>query len=308
MECMGEVPFHVVYLHGMVRDAEGQKMSKTKGNVIDPLHVTEQYGTDAVRMALMRGASPGTDIAIGVDNIESARAFANKIWNASRLIFMKMESSGVEPWVPRELNCCLPEAVSDSLVVPLEDRWIFSRLNRCAESVNRAIETYRFHEAAQTLWHFVWHEFCDWYLELKKLRFEENSGLNAHWRNLLTVYEMLLRLLHPLMPFLTEELWQRLTERNDDRPISIALAHYPQYNVDASDAQAEIEMGILQSIVTAARELRADLKIDPKQTMEGVLVCTRACARHGGPNSLLASRDSAARSSRCGPALMASKA
>jgi valyl-tRNA synthetase len=272
MECMGDVPFHVVYLHGMVRDADGQKMSKTKGNVIDPLEVTEKYGTDAVRMALMRGASPGTDIAIGVENIESARAFANKIWNASRLIFMKMESSGVEPWVPSELNCCLPEAVSDSLTVPLEDRWIFSRLNRCAESVNRAIESYRFHEAAQTLWHFVWHEFCDWYLELKKLRFEDNTGLNAHWRNLLTVYEMLLRLLHPLMPFLTEELWQRLTENNDYRPISIALAYYPQYNPDASSPQAEIEMAILQSIVSAARELRADMKIDPKQAMEGVLV------------------------------------
>jgi valyl-tRNA synthetase len=273
------VPFRQVYIHALVRDAERQKMSKTKGNVIDPLEVTEQYGTDAVRMALMRGAAPGTDIAIGVDNFESARAFANKIWNASRLIFMKMESSGVEPWLPRESNCCLPQAVTDSLVVPLEDRWIFSRLNRCAESVNRAIETYRFHEAAQTLWHFVWHEFCDWYLELKKLRFEENSGPNAHWRNLLTVYETMLRMLHPLMPFLTEELWQRIAETEDERPESIALAYYPQYNPEASDPQAEHEMEILQSIVTTARELRADMKIDPKQTMEGVLV-VRECARH----------------------------
>ncbi|HYP08271.1 MAG TPA: valine--tRNA ligase, partial [Bryobacteraceae bacterium] len=272
LECTGDVPFRAVYLHSMVRDAEGQKMSKTKGNVIDPLDVTEKYGTDAVRMALLRGASPGTDISIGIDNFESARAFANKIWNASRLIFMKMETSGVEPWAPGAMNCCLPEPITDSLVTPLEDRWIFSRLNRCAESVNRAVENYRFHEAAQTLWHFVWHEFCDWYLELKKLRFEDNTGLNAHWRNLLTVYEMMLRLLHPLMPFLTEELWQRVAEAGADRPISIALANYPQYNPDASDAQAEYEMEILQSIVTAARELRADMKIDPKQMMDGVLV------------------------------------
>jgi valyl-tRNA synthetase len=156
--------------------------------------------------------------------------------------------------------------------VPLEDRWIFSRLNRCAESVNRAIETYRFHEAAQTLWSFVWHEFCDWYLELKKLRFQDNTGLNAHWRNLLTVYETMLRLLHPFMPFITEELWQRVTERSEDRPISIALACYPQYNPGAANPQAEVEMEVLQSIVTAARELRADMKIDPKQTMDGVLV------------------------------------
>ena len=129
----------------------------------------------------------------------------------------------MEPWLPARLNCCLPEAASDSLVVPLEDRWIFSRLNRCAETVNRAIETYRFHEAAQILWHFVWHEFCDWYLELKKLRLRREQRANVHWRNLFTVYEMVLRMLHPLLPFLTEELWQRIAEAAEDRPESIAL-------------------------------------------------------------------------------------
>jgi valyl-tRNA synthetase len=268
---MGDVPFRQVYLHGMVRDAEGQKMSKTKGNVIDPLEVTEKYGTDAVRMALMMGAAPGTDIAIGADRIESARAFANKIWNASRLIFMRMEASGVERWLPRETNCCLPNPEEVSLDIPLEDRWIFSRLNRCAEIVNRAIEQYRFHEVAQTLWGFFWHEFCDWYLELKKLRLEDGSGLNSHWRNLLTVYEMALRLLHPVMPFLTEELWQRLASECEDRPESIALANYPQYNPDAAAPDAEYEMSILQEIISAAREVRADLKLDPKATLDAVL-------------------------------------
>jgi valyl-tRNA synthetase len=272
IECTGEIPFRQVYLHGMVRDAEGQKMSKTKGNVIDPLEVTEKYGTDAVRMALMMGAAPGTDIAIGADRIESARAFANKIWNASRLIFMRMETSNVPAWLPRELDCCLPQPETDSLIVPLEDRWIFSRLNRCAEVVNRAIEQYRFHEAAQTVWAFFWHEFCDWYLELKKLKLADNSGLDAHWRNLLTVYEMALRLLHPVMPFLTEELWQRLAKEATDRPESIALAHFPQYNPEAAAPDAEYEMSILQAIISAAREIRADLKIDPKATLDAVLV------------------------------------
>jgi valyl-tRNA synthetase len=276
LECTGEVPFRQVYLHGMVRDAGGQKMSKTKGNVIDPLEVTEQYGTDAVRMALMMGAAPGTDIVIGTDRIESARAFANKIWNASRLIFMRREAAGVETWLPRELNCCLPAADEASLAVPLEDRWIFSRLNRCAEIANRAIEQYRFHEAAQTLWAFFWHEFCDWYLELKKLQLADGTGLNSHWRNLLTVYEMALRLLHPVMPFLTEELWQRLATGCEDRPESIALASYPQYNPDAAAPDAEIEMGILQAIITAAREIRADLKLDPKLTVDAVLVVREA--------------------------------
>jgi valyl-tRNA synthetase len=272
LECTGEVPFRQVYLHGMVRDAGGQKMSKTKGNVIDPLEVTEKYGTDAVRMALMMGAAPGTDIAIGADRIESARAFANKIWNASRLIFMRMEASEAGQWLPREINCCLPIANESSLSVPLEDRWMFSRLNRCAEVVNRAIEQYRFHEAAQTLWHFFWHEFCDWYLELKKLQLQDGSGLNSHWRNLLTIYEMALRLLHPVMPFLTEELWQRLASGCEDRPESIALANYPQYNPDAAAPDAEYEMSILQNIISAAREVRADLKLDPKATVDAVLV------------------------------------
>jgi valyl-tRNA synthetase len=183
-----------------------------------------------------------------------------------------MEESGIEPWLPRELNCCRPEAEAESLAVPIEDRWICSRLNRCADLVNRAIEQYRFHEAAQTMWQFFWHEFCDWYLELKKLRFQDASGMNAHWRNLLTVYEIGLRLLHPVMPFITEELWQRLAANADDRPESIALAHYPQYSPDASDARAELEISILKEIVTAARELRADMKIDSKKTIEGVLV------------------------------------
>jgi valyl-tRNA synthetase len=211
--------------------------------------------------------------------MESARAFANKIWNASRLIFMNMERSKVEPWVTGERDCCLPE--KDGMVAPLEDRWIFSRLNRCADQVNRAVEQHRYHEVAQTLWHFVWHEFCDWYLEVKKLRLEENSGANAHWRNLLTVYEMSLRLLHPVMPFLTEELWQRLATGVSDRPESISIANYPQYSESAVDTKAEQEMSILQDIITAARELKSDLKVDKKTILEGTLVLREAAATVG---------------------------
>jgi valyl-tRNA synthetase len=275
MECMGDVPFRQVYIHGLVRDADKQKMSKTKGNVIDPLEVTEKYGTDAVRLSLLLGAAPGTDIVATEERMESARAFANKLWNASRFIFMNMERSAVQPWLTQEHDCCRPEPHSDSLSASLEDRWIFSRLNRCAETVNRAIDTYRYHEAAQTLWHFVWHEFCDWYIELKKLRFEENSGLNAHWRNLLTVYEMSLRLLHPVMPFITEELWQRLAKADGDRadrPVSVAITNYPQYNANATDHEAEQQMTVLQDIITAAREIRADLKMDVKQTADAAIV------------------------------------
>ena len=219
IEFMGEVPFRQVYIHGLVRDAERQKMSKTRGNTIDPLVVTEKYGTDAVRMALLQGAAPGTDIVLTEERMESSRAFANKIWNAARFLFLNMERSGVEPWTPENLEQFLPEPDPVTLAAPIEDRWIFSRLNSCAEQVNRAIEQYRYHEAAQLLWHFFWHEFCDWYLELKKLDFRENSGLTAGWRNTLAAFETALRLLHPAMPFLTEELWQRLAApTRPDRP------------------------------------------------------------------------------------------
>ena len=268
LECTGDVPFREVYIHGLVRDAEKQKMSKTKGNVIDPLEVTEKLGTDAVRMALLQGAAPGTDIVLTTERMESARSFANKIWNASRLIFMNMERSRVDSWLPPQSSGRKPDPVGDALAVPLEDRWIFSRLNRCVEQVNRAIEDYRYHEVAQTLWHFFWHEFCDWYLEIKKLSLQENSGINGHWRNLLSVYEYSLRLLHPVMPFITEELWQRLGDGIEDRPKSIALARYPEPVPDGADMRAELEMDLLMDIVTAAREYRAASNTPPNQALE----------------------------------------
>ncbi len=260
LEFMGDVPFREVYIHGLVRDAERQKMSKTRGNVIDPLEVTEKYGTDAVRLGLLIGAAPGTDIVLTEERLASSRAFANKIWNAARFLFMNMERSQVAPSIP---DSAAPET--------LEDRWMLSRLNRCAEAAGRAIAQYRYHEAAQVLWQFVWHEFCDWYVEIKKLRFVENSGLTNDWRNVLFVFETALRLLHPLMPFLTEELWQRVAAGDPGRPVSIALAAYPQPDPAAFDDAAERDMQVLQEIITVARNIRAEMKADPRQQLGGVL-------------------------------------
>jgi valyl-tRNA synthetase len=271
VEFMGDVPFRQVYIHGLVRDAERQKMSKTRGNVIDPLVVTDQYGTDAVRMTLLQGAAPGTDIVLTKERLESSRAFANKVWNAARFLFLNMERSGVEPWIPENELPESPEPPVGRLDAALEDRWIFSRLNRCADLVNRAIDQYRYHEAAQVLWQFVWHEFCDWYVELKKLRFAENSGLTPEWRNLLGVFESALRLLHPAMPFLTEELWQRLAANAASRPRSIALAAYPSYRAESTDHEAERDMELLQEMVTSVRNPRAELKLDPKEQLSGSL-------------------------------------
>ncbi|MBZ5585101.1 MAG: class I tRNA ligase family protein, partial [Acidobacteriia bacterium] len=236
-----------------------------------------------------------TDIVLTEERMASSRDFANKIWNAARFLFLKMEYSGVEPWVPESLEQFQPEPDPTTLEIPIEDRWIFSRLNNAAEQVNRAIEQYRYHEAAQTLWHFFWHEFCDWYVELKKLRFQENSGLDAGWRNMLAAFETALRLLHPAMPFLTEELWQRLVgagQAPPARPVSIALALYPQYRQELTDYEAEREIDVLQEIVTMARTLRAESKLDPKQQLSGAVYSRNSvlevAQRHAEPIQKLA--------------------
>jgi valyl-tRNA synthetase len=200
--------------------------------------------------------------------MEAGRMFANKLWNASRLLFMNMERSGIESWTP---SSNAVEATAEST----EDAWIFDRLRKAAESVNRALELHRYHEAAQTLWDFVWHEFCDWYLEVKKLRFREGSGLDSHWRAALTVYETVLRLLHPFMPFVTEELWQRLVHGSSvqsDQPVSISLASFPIAAATTTAADERVRLfGLSQQIVTAARELRADHKIEPKTVVDATV-------------------------------------
>ncbi len=258
LEMTEKVPFREVHIHGLVRDADKQKMSKTRGNVIDPLVIMDRYGTDACRIALLISAAAGSDIALKEDRMEAGQSFANKLWNASRLIFMNLGRSGVTEWTPPEALVSYSES--------LEDAWIFNRLNQAIETVTRALEVHRYHEAAQTLWDFVWHDFCDWYLEIKKLSFREKSDIDEHWRATLTVYERALRLLHPFMPFVTEELWQRLiqTIKAEKQPKSISLACYPIVFPDASSSQQIDQFEILQCIVTNARDWRADNKINPK--------------------------------------------
>jgi valyl-tRNA synthetase len=278
--CTGDVPFREVHMHGLVRDAERQKMSKTKGNVVDPLDLIDRYGTDACRMALLVSAAPGGDIALKEDRLAAARNFANKLWNASRLLFLNMEKSGIEKW-PLDPSWITDMGSADTAVLPTEDAWILERLNHSVGLVNRALDLHRYHEAAQTLWDFVWHDFCDWYLEVKKLRFQENSGIDQHWKIALPVYETILRLLHPFMPFITEELWQRLVhipEVATGTPVSVSLAPYPQYTHPGLMEDRFIRAGLgpnsfplLQSIVTVAREVRADHKLDPKRIYDAQL-------------------------------------
>jgi valyl-tRNA synthetase len=253
------VPFRQVYIHALVRDAERQKMSKTKGNVVDPLEVIERFGTDATRFTLAAMAAPGTDIAFSESRTEGYRAFANKIWNAARFMFMNVDR--VEPGLqPRGLAAFRPDT--------LEDRWILSRFNRVNAEVNEALAAYRFHEAANRIYDFFWGEFCDWYLELIKprLNFEEGADTTQARRacgNLVDLFDAALRLLHPVMPFITEEIWQTLYEGHPPLK-SIALAGYPQADEKQIDLNAETEMAILQDLIVNVRNVRAELKVEPK--------------------------------------------
>ncbi|MGH9491705.1 MAG: class I tRNA ligase family protein, partial [Terriglobales bacterium] len=255
------VPFRQVYIHGLVRDAEKQKMSKTKGNVIDPMVVTEKYGTDAVRFTLAAMAAPGTDIALSEARMDGYRAFANKIWNAARFIFMSLDRAETEfgwrrPAAPRE-------AARGPRGGGLADRWIFSRLNALAARVNDSLAAFRFHDAADGLYHFFWHEFCDWYLELAKLSFSGGGQEPARETadNLFFAFDAALRLLHPLMPFITEELWRTLAGEHPPAP-TLALAAFPA--AGPVDSEAEREMALVQAVVSAVRKLRAEAQAAPK--------------------------------------------
>jgi valyl-tRNA synthetase len=264
IEFMGKVPFETVYIHQLVRDADKQKMSKTKGNVIDPLVVTEKYGTDAVRFTLAVMAAPGADIALSEDRMDGYRAFANKIWNASRFLAMSLEKAGITTWAPpAEVNFQPIAAPGEAVFI--EDRWLFSRLSRLSALAAESWHNFRFHEAAHEVYHFFWGEFCDWYLELKKLRFEEDANDPARQMasadNLCRALDLALRLLHPMMPFITEELWQRLAQR--ESPIS--LAKYPEHEPSWLDDQAEQEIQLVQEIIVNIRNMRAEMKVDAKK-------------------------------------------
>jgi valyl-tRNA synthetase len=269
----GDVPFSTVYIHALVRDAERQKMSKTKGNVLDPIDIIEKYGTDAVRFTLASMAAPGTDIAFSEEQTDGYRAFANKIWNASRLLFMNVDrAQEAGTWSLARFKASERDVgakgVAGFSAKTLEDRWILSRFNRVAADVQDALATYRFHEAAYVIYHFFWHEYCDWYLELIKSRLisPDQEQTSAAFGNLIGIFEATLRLLSPFMPFLTEEIWHAVYDGNPPRK-SIALAAYPQSDSAQMDAAAEGEMAILQDLIVAVRNIRAELRIDPKQKL-----------------------------------------
>jgi valyl-tRNA synthetase len=265
------VPFREVYIHALVRDADRQKMSKTKGNVLDPIEVIKQYGTDATRFTLAAMAAPGTDIAFSESRTAGYRNFANKIWNAARFMFMNVERIDAGLLKVKVVIAALDggaQAVAglqDFVASTLEDEWIRSRFNRAAKDVNESLEAYRFDEAANRIYDFFWDDFCDWYLELIKPRLNSNVGDEARIAcgNLVSLFDAALRLLHPFMPFITEEIWHAIF---DGKPPlrSIALTSYPQAGQEQVDLIAETEMAVLQDLIVSIRQLRLDLQVESK--------------------------------------------
>ena len=268
---MNDVPFRDLYIHAMVRDAERQKMSKTKGNVLDPLDVTEKYGTDAVRFALAISAAPGTDIAFSDDKVKSYRNFANKIWNAGRFILMNLAKLP-EP-AKAQLAAALqpiPSLGLDAVVAPerlaLADRWIFSRLLGVSHEMSEALGSCRFHEAAHTIYHFFWHDLCDWYLEWLKpeiTQAPEEGKLPAAWINLTRVFEAALHLLHPFMPFITEELWHQLPRAG--REPSISLTSFSLVSERVADPVSEEQFKAIQGLIAAARDAKAEVGLQTQK-------------------------------------------
>jgi valyl-tRNA synthetase len=251
----GSVPFTNVYIHALVRDADRQKMSKTKGNVIDPIEITEKFGTDAVRFTLASMASPGTDIAFSESRTDGYRAFANKIWNAARFMFMNLDRVG---------GVSLTAGAKEEQLSKLENRWIYSRFHRVAGEVNRSLTEYRFDEAAGTIYRFFWGDFCDWYLEIIKPSLSgEPLEARAALIFLGDVFEGALRLLSPFMPFITEEIWHAMYEGKPPQK-SIALVAYPQLEQKWLNDAAEEQMAVLQDLIVNVRNMRAEMKVEPR--------------------------------------------
>ncbi len=261
LEDTGDIPFHTVYLHGLIRDERGDKMSKMRGNVLSPIDAIDEYGTDALRFAVTTGTSPGNDINLGRHRLESGRNFANKLWNAARFVLRSLEAEPIKGGAWARLTAERPELI--------EDRWILSRLNGLVLNVDKLMSDYQFGEAERQIHDFSWGEFCDWYIEIAKVRLSQQAS--SPLPILAFVLETMLRLLHPFMPFITEELWQGLKQRLPEGSLdsaSITIAPYPIADGKAIDPEAEQVMGSVIEIIRSIRNARAEHKVAAAKWIE----------------------------------------
>ncbi|CAN5882938.1 valine--tRNA ligase [soil metagenome] len=258
LSVMGEVPFRVVYNHGMVRDGEGKKMSKSSDNVIDPLDYVDRYGADALRFALLRASTAGQDAPLAEEWVEGARRFANKLWNAARFVLMTVDGGSADD--------AATAGAPDAAALALEDRWILSRLEAAHAEVDAAMSEWDLGHVARGLFHFAWDEYCDWYLELAKLRTGDDAdpgdAMAARW-TLVHVLDQLMRMLHPLMPFLTEEIWRTLHAADDTT--TIARAAWPAAVPERRDPDAEAQFAAMAEVVTELRRFRSEHVLPPSR-------------------------------------------
>lgn len=256
-----EVPFKDVYLHALVRDKHGKKMSKSTGNVLDPLVVMDQYGTDAMRFTLTAFAAQGREIKLDEDRIEGYRFFINKLWNASRFAMMHVE----------ECDASITDVVNAPQELPLIHQWILSRTAKATEDVRKALDEYRFNDAASVIYQFVWHEFCDWYLEwIKSDLFSKDEILQNQARGvLLHVLETILKLIHPITPFVTEEIWSVLP---GERPL-LVTSEFPQVQ-DWQNKDVESDIELLMGIITGIRNIRSEADVHPSTKIDAFVLCT----------------------------------
>ncbi|MGA9348106.1 MAG: valine--tRNA ligase [Anaerolineae bacterium] len=275
LECAGDIPFHYVYLHGMVRDGQGQKMSRSKGNVIDPLEVIDEYGTDALRFTLLTGSTPGNDVNLSLTRVEANRNFANKIWNATRFVISALAAKRPSDQAFQPLDA---ETLRRYDALALSDRWILSRHNRLISNVTRLMEDWQFGEAGRQIYDFLWGEYCDWFIEMSKIRLygEDNEAKEAAQQVLVHVFDRTLRLLHPFMPFVTEEIWQHLKGSGirdqgsgEQWPEALIVAPWPEPG--PTDEAAEAEMALIMEMVRAIRNARAEYTVEPGRRIEAII-------------------------------------
>ena len=265
LEFMGEKPFTDVLLHGLIRNADGSKMSRSKGTGVNPLDVIEEYGADTLRFSVITGNTPGNDIRWRPERLEASRNFCNKIWNASRFVMMNLEDFDAEAHAEAFANGEIPEG----LTLTTADRWILSRYNRTIERITELLGKYDLGEAARTIYDFIWGEYCDWYIEIAKARLYDQSNpaarTTAQWV-LYTVLEGALRLLHPFMPFITEGIWQHMPHHGE----SIMIRPWPLPRADYMDDAVEAEMGAVMDAVRTIRNIRAEFEVAPSRKVDAV--------------------------------------
>jgi len=269
LEFTGQSPFHIIYLHGLVRDEQGRKMSKTLGNVIDPLEVMDEFGTDALRFSLLTGSTPGNDMSLGIQRVQANRNFANKLWNAGRLVLMALEKA--------------PDKLSDPLEPTDADRWIKARLKVLVGDVDRLFSSHQYAEAGRQMYEFFWGEFADWYLEIAKL--QSNEGGDRAWltaESMVSVLDTCLRLLHPFIPYVTEELWGHLKHACQHHPAgygpeggweeALIVARWPQPIPWSEDDERAIErFALIMDLVRAIRNLRVEKGVEPARRIAAII-------------------------------------